>query len=150
MQNNFNWVKLKLVTDYDAVDIDVSLSNYRINSSQSFSLNENISTEISGFYQSRSLMGVYEMKPYGSLDLGFLWRLKNGNSRFNLNVSDVLKTRIFRLEAKVHELNTDKRAKLDFESRILRLTFTHNFGTTAIKARIRNTASEEERRRITN
>ncbi len=150
MQNNFNWVKQKLVTDYDAVDIDVSLSNYRINSSQSFSLSEHISTEISGFYQSRSLLGIYEMRPFGSLNLGFLWRLKNGNSRFNLNVSDVLKTSIFRLEANVPELNIDNRMKLDFESRILRLTFSHNFGTTAIKARTRNTASEEERRRITN
>ncbi|WP_372949381.1 TonB-dependent receptor domain-containing protein [Mariniphaga sp.] len=150
MQNNFNWVRQKLVTDYDAVDVDVSLANFRINSSQSFSLSEHISAEISGFYQSRSLMGIYESKPFGSLDFGFLWRLKNGNSRFNLNVSDVLKTRIFRMEANVPELNIDNRMKLDFESRILRLTFTHNFGTTAIKARTRNTASEEERRRITN
>ena len=150
MQNNFNWVKQKLVTDYDAVDIDVSLSNYRINSSQSFSLNEFISAEISGFYQSRSLMGVYEMKPFGSLDFGFLWRLRNGNSRLALNISDVFKTSIFRLEANVPELNIDNRMKLDFESRILRLTFSHNFGSTAIKARTRNTASEEERRRITN
>jgi hypothetical protein len=90
------------------------------------------------------------MKPFGSLDFGFLWRLRNGNSRLALNISDVFKTSIFRLEANVPELNIDNRMKLDFESRILRLTFSHNFGSTAIKARTRNTASEEERRRITN
>lgn len=148
MQNNFNWVMQKLVSDYDDVDLDVSLSNYRINSSQSFSLSEQLSAEISGFYQSSSLMGVYEVKPFGSLNLGLLWRLKNGNSRFNLNISDVLKTSIYRMEANVPELNIDNRMKLDFESRILRLTFSHNFGNAAIKVKKRNTGSEQEQKRI--
>lgn len=148
MQNNFNWVKSRLETSYDDVEIKISQGNYRINSVQSFLFSEWFSAEVSGYYQSKSTAGVYVRKPVGKIDLGMQWKLKNGNSRFNLNFSDVFKTNIFRSVADVPELNIYSSWELDFEPRVLRLSFTHNFGNTKVKARERNTASEEERRRV--
>jgi len=86
----------------------------------------------------------------GRIDIGAQWKLKNENSRFNLNLSDVFKTGVIRSTANVPELNIYNSWTLDFEPRVLRLTFTQNFGNTASKARKRNTASDEEQKRITN
>ena len=41
----------------------------------------------------------------GRLDIGVQWKLKNENSRFNLNLSDVFKTNIIQYTADVPELN---------------------------------------------
>jgi len=148
MQNNFNWVKNRMATTYEETEIEISQDNYRINSVQSFLFSEWFSAEVSGYYQSKSNWGIYESKPVGRMDLGVQWKLKNGNSRFNLNLSDVFKTNIFRSVADVPELNIYSRWELDFEPRVLRLSFSHNFGNTSAKRRERNTASEEERRRV--
>ena len=113
-----------------------------------FLFSEWLSVEISGYYQSKSNWGIYEVKPIGRLDFGLQWKLKNGNSRFNLNLSDVFKTNIYRTSGNVPELNIYSNWELDFEPRVLRLSFSHNFGNSKLKSRERNTASEEERRRV--
>lgn len=148
MQNNFNLIFQTLKTNYQDTYIDVSHNNYRINSLQSIKLGKKVSAEVSGYYQSRSLNGVYISKPVGKIDLGLQVKFKNENSKLNLNYIDVFKTNIFRSVADVPELNIYNRWSLDFEPRVLRLTFTHNFGSTAIKMRKRNTASDEEQRRV--
>jgi hypothetical protein len=150
MQNNFNWISRTLATNYEDTYIDVSHDNYRINSIQSIKLGKKVSAEVSGYYQSRSLNGVYISKPVGKVDVGLQVKFKNENSKLNLNYIDVFKTNIFRSVADVPELNIYNRWSLDFEPRVLRLTFTHNFGSTAIKMRKRNTASDEEQRRVGN
>ncbi len=80
---------------------------------QSISFHKRLTGEITGYYQSKSIWGIYERKPIGRIDIRMQW-------------------------------------KLDFESRVLRLTFTHNFGNNKVKVRKRNTASEEGQKRITN
>lgn len=148
MQNSLNWVWKSLKTGYDGLNIDMSQTNYRINSNQSFTFSERLSGEISGFYTSKSIWGIYESRPFGRIDLGLQWKLKDKNSRFNFNVSDLLKTNIYRSVASVPELNIYNHWRLDFEPRVFRVTFTHNFGNGAAKSRKRSTGSEEEQNRI--
>ncbi len=150
MQNNFNWIKSRIATSYENTDLEFNMSNYRVNSVQSFMFSDWISAEISGYYQSKSIWGIYESRPVGRMDLGLQWKLKNGNSQFSLNFTDVLGTNIFRSVADVPELNIYTRWELDFEMQVLRLSFTHNFGNSSVKSRQRTTGSEEERSRITN
>ncbi|WP_303925560.1 outer membrane beta-barrel family protein [Draconibacterium sediminis] len=150
MQNSISWVWQRLATDYEGTDIDYKQNYYNISSNQSFTISKQFSAEISGFYRSKSLAGIFVQKPLGRLDLGVQWRSKSQNSRLNLNISDVFKTQLLKREAHIPELNIDNYYELDFEPRVLRLTFTHNFGNKAIKIRERNTASEEEQKRVTN
>ncbi len=150
MQNNFTFIFWKIKTDYEGELLDYAQNNYRANSIQSITITKKISAELAGYYQSRSFSGIYEWEPMGRLDIGVQWKLKNENSRFNLNLSDVFKTGVIRSTANVPELNIYNSWTLDFEPRVLRLTFTQNFGNTASKARKRNTASDEEQKRITN
>jgi hypothetical protein len=148
MQNNFTFIFWKLKTDYEGENLDYGTNNFRVNSIQSFNITKKISAELAGYYQSRSFSGIYEWEPMGSINIGVQWKLKNENSRFNLNISDVFKTNILRFTADVPELNIYNTWSLDFESRVFRITFTQNFGNTASKARKRNTASDEEQKRI--
>ncbi len=150
MQNNLSWIRNKMETLYESVSLDFERSNYRINSIQSLNLNKRFTAEVSGFYQSRSIWGIYESKPMGRMDLGLQMKFKNENSRLNLSFTDVFKTNIMRNTANVPELNIYTYWRLDFEPRVLRLTFTHNFGNDEIKARKRKTASDEEQKRVGN
>ncbi|WP_319500364.1 outer membrane beta-barrel family protein [uncultured Draconibacterium sp.] len=150
MQNNISWVWQRLATDYEGIAIKYKQNYYNISSNQSFTISTQFSAEVSGFYRSKSLAGIFEQKPLGRLDLGVQWRSKSQNSRLNLNLSDVFKTQLIKREAHIPELQIDNYYELDFEPRVLRLTFTHNFGNKAIKMRKRNTASEEEQKRVTN
>lgn len=150
MQNNFSWIMNDIKSSYEGIDFESSQNNYRINSIQSLNLSKKISAEVSGYYQSKSIWGIYVAKPIGRMDLGIQMKFKNENSRLNLNFTDVFKTNIFRSTANIPELNLYNRWRLDFEPRVLRLTFTHNFGNEAIKARKRKTASEDEQRRVGN
>ncbi len=148
MQNNFTWVRNQLKTDYEDIFLDIRRENYRINSSHSLTISKRVSSEVSGFFRSKSNSGLYERKPSGRLDIGVQWKLKNENSRFNLNVTDLLKTNKLKSVADQPELNIYTRRYLDFESRAIRLTFTHRFGNEAINVRKRKTASETEQRRV--
>lgn len=148
MQNNFAWNWQRLTTKYEDANIDYKQNYYTFNSSQSFSLNDYFSAEITGFYRSKSLEGIAIQKPLGRVDVGIQWKLKDKNSRFNLNVTDIFKTMNISSEANIPELNIYNSYELNFDSRVLRLTFTHNFGNEAVKVRKRNTGSEEEQNRI--
>ena len=150
MQNNFTFINHKIKTDYEGENLDYGTNNFRVNSIQSLTITKKISAELGGYYQSKTFSGIYVWEPMGRLDIGVQCKLKNENSRFNLNISDVFKTNIIRSSANVPELNIYNSWKLDFEPRVLRLTFTHNFGNTAVKSRKRTTASDEEQKRISN
>jgi outer membrane receptor for ferrienterochelin and colicin len=148
MQNNFNWLRQQVTTDYESLALDITQAYYQINTSQSFTFTKSLSGEISGFYRSQFLTGVGIAKPLARVDVGAQWKVSE-NSRFNLNVTDAFKTSIFRGVADIPELNIYSRWELDFEPRVYRLTFTHSFGNAALKVRKRNSASEEEKSRIT-
>lgn len=148
MQNNVNWIKQKVETLYDDNNINLDQNNYRINSTQSFSINKKLSAEISGFYQSKSLFGILERKPYGRLDIGCMYKFKNENSKLNLTLTDVFLTNTRRWGTDNEDLNYASSFKYVLESRVARISFTHNFGKTATKARSRKTGSEDESNRI--
>lgn len=149
MQNNFNWIVKKIATIYDGTDISFTQSNYMLNTIQRIDLSKRVSAEVSGFYRSRAISGVYVMNPMGRMDIGLQYKFKNENSKLNFNLSDVFKSSVWKSSADVPELNIYNRWSLDFEPRVFRVSFTHNFGSTKIKsARNRKTGSEEERGRV--
>ncbi len=150
MQNNFNWIWQRVITNYEGEELDITQSNYRVNTIQSFTLIKRFTAEISGFYQSKSLSGITTSRSVGRLDVGVQYKFKNENSRLNLNVIDVFHTNLWRLDVDIPELNLKSNSKLDFDNRYIKLTFSHSFGNNAVKVRKRNTGSEEEQKRITN
>ncbi len=151
MRFNLNLVFLRLKSDYEGENIDRNTNSHNLNTIQSFELNKRFSAELAAFYNSPSVDGVTNRKASGKVDIGIQMKFKNENSRLSFNVSDIFKTNTWHWTTDIPELNIYVSSFIDFEPRVARLTFTHNFGSTSIKsARKRSTGSEDERKRVNN
>jgi len=149
MQNNLNGIYQNVSTDYDGKQLEVNQKYFRINMINNFRIVEGFSAELSGNYQSPSLFGIYESKALGAVSIGIQKKSKNGKNTFSLNLNDVFKTSIYNFSADIPELNIHNSTRLDFEPRVLRFTFSHNFGSNKVKAkRERETGSNEEQKRV--
>jgi outer membrane receptor protein involved in Fe transport len=149
MQNNLNGIYQNVSTDYDGEHLEVNQKYFRVNVINNFRILKGLTGEISGNYQSPSLFGIYRSKAVGSVSVGIQKKSKNEKNTFSLNMSDVFKTAIYTYTANVPELNIHNSGRLDFEPRVLRFTFAHNFGSNKVKAeRKRETGSDEERKRV--
>jgi outer membrane receptor protein involved in Fe transport len=149
MQNNLNGIYQNVNTDYDGKKLDVSQKYFRINMINNFRIVEGFTAELSGNYQSPSLFGIYKSKAVSSVSIGIQKKSKNEKNTFSLNFNDVFKTSIYNFSADVPELNIHNSTRLDFEPRVLRFTFAHNFGSNKVKAqRQRETGSGEEQKRV--
>ncbi len=149
MQNNLNGIYQNVSTDYDGKQLEVNQKYFRINMINNFRIVEGFSAELSGNYQSPSLFGIYESKALGAVSIGIQKKSKNEKNTFSLNLNDVFKTSIYNFSADIPELNIHNSTRLDFEPRVLRFTFSHNFGSNKVKAkRERETGSDEEQKRV--
>lgn len=121
-------------------------NNLSLNGSQSFTLGNNFSAEISGFYQTRSQVGNVRFDPLGSLNIGIRKQFSN-NSRLSFNVTDLLNTLkrsgVTDLEGNDFFVNRT----FDFSQRTFKVTYTLSFGSQNVKgARNRDSAREEQQR----
>ncbi len=149
MQNNLNGIIQNVKTDYDGENLDITLKNFRYNAINNFRIAKGFTAELSGFYRSPSLWGVSKSKSLYSISAGVQLKSKNEKHIFSLNLNDVFKSSIYSFSSNIPELNIFNRGRLDFEPRVLRFTYSHNFGSKKVKAeRKRETGSEEERGRV--
>ena len=149
LQNNLNAIDQKVVTKYDGQNLNIDLKNFNVNMINNFSISKGLSVELSGLYQSPSLWGISKSNAFYSINTGILMKSKNEKNTFNLNLSDVFHTGIYSFSANVPELNIHNSGSLNFEPRVLRFTYSYNFGSKKVKTeRKRETGSDEERKRV--
>ena len=149
MQNNLNAIRQNVKTEYDGQNLNIDLKNFNINMINNFTIFKGLTAELSGLYQSPSLWGISKSKAFYSITTGIQMRSKNEKNTFNLNLSDVFFTGVYSFSANVPELNIHNSGRLNFEPRVLRFTYSHNFGSKKVKAeRKRETGSDEERKRV--
>jgi len=149
MQNNFSGISQNIRTDYDGEKLDITRENFRINAINNFKIFKRITGEFSGYFQSASSNGINKTKSLSSFSAGIQATSKNEKSKLSVNLSDVLKGYNWSAEAIIPELNIHSSDYFKNDSRVLRITYSHNFGSEKIKAaRKRETGSEEERKRV--
>jgi hypothetical protein len=142
-----NWQEANVI--YKDGPFRVRKANWSFNGNQLFTFSKDWSGELSGFFQSADLGGVFVQKPMGSLDIGIKKKLNKTNSSFQLAVTNILKTMKLNFEADVPNQNIYSLLNLDFFSTAVRLTYTRSFGKEKLKERrLRATGSEEERQRV--
>ena len=149
MQNNFSGVSEELNAFYKGDPLHIVQKNFTSNSTQTFTLPKDYSIEISGYYQSGGLFGIYKLNGFGTADLGIQKKLKDKKSSLRFAVSDVFGGPKFRPSVNLPQQNLVVDAMLQFNVRTFRLTYNHNFGNDKVKGkRDRTTGSEEERQRV--
>ena len=124
--------------------------NYlQFNSQQSFVLSKDYSLELSGFYSTKSIFGVYAVPAFGSLNIGVQKKLSKLKSNLRFNASNVLNSMKFKPYINFPEQNLIVRGKLNFVYPTFTLTYTHNFGNSKVKStRDRSTGAEDEKNRV--
>ncbi|MGV3587865.1 MAG: TonB-dependent receptor domain-containing protein [Adhaeribacter sp.] len=149
MQNNVmgSWQQNK--TQYQEENIRLRGGNGRLNTTQNITLPKAYSFELVCSYQSRALHGIGYQKPFGFVNLGIQKKLKNNRDTFRLTGSDLFWTQQLTIVSNNPQLNQSQDLTFKFEPRVIRLTYSHNFGNKNLKAlNNRSTGSEEERKRV--
>jgi hypothetical protein len=121
---------------------------YNFNTSHQFSLPKQWSAELSMWYNSPSIYGIFRnVKPQYAVNMGIQKSFLNKKARLKLNVSDLFLTSFWLGE--VNYQNMDFSISNRFTSRRATLTFTYNFGNQQIKGgQKRQSSAELEKSRI--
>lgn len=132
---------------YADIPLDYQQLSTNVNVQQSFSLPLDFTAELTGFYNSPLVHGMVRTTGFGQVSAGLQKRLWNKAATLRLNVSDVFWT--MRPGGTIRHATTDLTFQNRFESRVVRLNFTWNFGNQKLKtARQRQSGVEDEQGRI--
>lgn len=127
--------------------ITLTISNFSLNGSSKFTVSKTITAELSGFYQSRQFFGILNWSPMGAVDFGIEKKFANSNLR--ISCSDIFGTNKWEATTSVPEENLDTRFFLDFETTVVNVTYSRNFGNSKLRNKqSRKTASKEEQDRL--
>ncbi|HMO39607.1 MAG TPA: TonB-dependent receptor [Saprospiraceae bacterium] len=127
-------------------EIDNRQFSYNTYISNNFTLPKGFRGELSGFYNSAGVYGMFEAQPQYAIDAGLFKSLWNGKGNLKLSMSDIFFTNRWQVAVRQDNINANVRGQ--FESRRVSLTYTQKFGNNEIKpARQRRTATEEEQGR---
>ena len=149
MQNNLTGVYQQIETQYEGLGYTNKIWNGQFFSSSSFLLSNGFSAELTANYQSPVLDGVARQGAFGQVSVGFQQKLKHEKGILRLNISDIFWNNIRVLEVNIPSLNLNQRYTLRFsEPRIIRLTFSRNFGNKNVKAANQRVNPEEEKKRV--
>jgi len=149
MQNNAIASSQVLNAFYLGSPLVIRQKNFNINSIQTFMLPKNFVVELSGFYQSGGLFGVYKSNAMASMDFGLQKKFEPGKGNLRFNISNVFGPPIFKASVDAPEKNLIVNGELRFSVRTFRLTYTRSFGNDKVKGRReRSTGSEDEKQRV--
>ena len=149
IQSSFTAQQQSGKTSYLPNNVMLHLFSVNINVVNQLKLPKDFAAEISVLYQSKSLSGISQFLPLGSLNVGVQKNFgKQGIIR--LSMDDILGTNNWRIETKSRENNHDSYFGYDWHNRYIRLTYTRNLGNTKLRSVNLGSGSEEERRRVGN
>jgi hypothetical protein len=145
MQNYFSVGRNSLRTKHLVNNLQNRKNNFSVNTSNTFVLNDKLSAEISGLYQSPVMWGFSTFIPGGSVNIGIQRKFKS-NAVLSLVVNDAFSTSTWILETERE--NYRSRWNYDSGTRAINLTFRQQFGNRRLKGVNIKTGAEDERKRV--
>jgi outer membrane receptor protein involved in Fe transport len=122
----------------------IGVFDYSINGSQTFSLPEGITADLTYRYKSRSGNSLYIIKPLSSVDLGVQKSWLGGKLSTKMNVYDIFYGHHISLVFREKSI-IDNQLSHRFKTRRLVVALTYNFGSATYNARKARTSEEEGR-----
>ncbi len=131
---------------YQKDPIDVNVSGFTSNVTNSFTMGKGWSAEVSGWYRSKGAEGLLIINDMGAVNSAISKQLFKKKGTLKLGVRDIFYTQQFSGYAKYSDVNVNLAGKRD--SRQFNLSFTYRFGKTNIPAERRKTggANDEQNR----
>ncbi len=137
----------KIYGTYETSNIEIQRFSANAFVNNAFTLPKSFSAEIGGFFNSGGFFGPFQNKPFGSLNLAVLKKIKK--SSITIGVDNVLNTMRFRSEF------VDPGTKNEFSNNMIfaranyKVVFRYNFGSTKIKSNLnKKSSAAEERKRV--
>jgi outer membrane receptor protein involved in Fe transport len=148
-QNTLIFLNTRILNTINESQYEQKLNSFNINSTQSFTIADNLTAELNFNYNSPQLFGSLKIESTYFLNVGIQKKLgeKWGTLRFNVN--DIFDSFEYNGGTNIPEENLNTDNTFDFSNRTFLLTYTRNFGNKKLKsARSRQTGAEEERKRV--
>lgn len=127
--------------------------NININGSHHFKITENISAEISGWYNSTHYNGSIKVEGFGAINMGLKKEFKNGGN-LQFSITDIFKTiNINSHYGSLVKEAYNNTAHVNFQpestnNQILKISYFKNFGKKNEKKRAVISGTEDEKNRI--
>ena len=125
----------------------LQLFSVNVNLINIFKLPRDFAIEISGIYQSRSLSGISQFLPVGSLNAG-IQKSFGDKGVLRLSMDDILYTNYWRIKTTSPENGLNTYFSYNWHNQFIRVAYTRNLGNTKLKSLRLKSGSEEERSRI--
>jgi iron complex outermembrane receptor protein len=119
---------------------------FQFKTTQTFLFAKGFKAELITNYSSPQIMGIYTMKPYYGLDAGVSRSFAANKINLKLAVNDIFNT--YSMIATANYQTDNIYFKQKGETRVGRLTFTYNFGSSQLKARQHNSGAADENGRV--
>lgn len=121
-------------------------TSWDANLANTITLGKGWTAELNGFYQSKSVWGLFIIKSLAQVSTGIQKTTNDKNSTFKLSVSDIFLTN--KIAVIVNYQNQDFFTNRTWDSQVATLSYTYRFGKSTVeKARQRKTGVEDEKRR---
>ena len=127
-------------------EVTVDATTLVLNGSQQFKLNKTLTAEVSGWYRTAAVEGVFQAKSMGALNLGFSQNILKDKATIRLTARDILYTQGFRAISKYGNVDVNINEKND--SRVVTLGFTYRFSKGKVNGpkKRANSSSDEQSR----
>ncbi|MGA0556346.1 TonB-dependent receptor domain-containing protein [Larkinella sp. VNQ87] len=143
---------LSLYQNRYAIELSAGLfqsvqNSLTVRSTHTFSLPDNWTLELSGFYNSPRTNGFFQVKHQSQVSVAVQHQFWQKRATFRLNLTDLFYGNVFRNTIRYENLHVNNYARR--ETRQIRATLSYRFGSQQVKAaRSRTTSSTEDQQRL--
>ncbi|HEX7846826.1 MAG TPA: outer membrane beta-barrel family protein, partial [Chitinophagaceae bacterium] len=134
---------------YDNEPVDTAFTSFMINMTQSFTIKQGLTAEISGFYRAKVVEQLSLNEPMYMLSFGGQKTIMKGKGTLRLNLRDPFWLQKFEGRTKIGIV--DSRIRNRWDNRQVTASFTWRFGKSNQQnppPRRRNSASQDEQNRV--
>lgn len=136
----------KYSSPFQGGNLQQSFTSWDMNLNNTLTLGKGWTAELSGYYQSKMVWGLFYIKNLAQVTAGLQRTSKDKNSTLKLSVTDIFRTNHIAVE--VDYQNQDFFTDRTWDSQVATVSYTYRFGkNTVAKARQRNSGVEDEKRR---
>jgi len=132
---------------YQSDPVDIQITSFTANMTQSFTFGKGWAAEISGWYRSKASEGLLVSNPFGAVNSGLSKQILKKKATVKVGIRDIFLTQQFSGYAKYSDVDVNVKSRRD--SRQFNLSFTYRFGKTNIAPeRKRNGGASDEQNRV--
>lgn len=145
--NNFvNVYRNQYKGDQNGGDLNNSIVTFSFNTQNTFTFGNGYSAELTGYYNSKTVYGVFVTKGYSVISAGVQKSVFSKKATVKLMVNDIFQGRQ-RIQRARYE-NLDMNGHIRFDSRMATLSFSYRFGKDITPSRRRQSGSEDIQNRV--